>query len=321
MGSADFNQTRKAIAEQAKGTVLEIGFGSGYNIPFYNNVRKLFALEPSGELYAYAKNRIKSASFPVEYVSASAEEIPLPTASVDTVVSTWTLCSIPDLKRSLREVIRVLKPEGEFVFVEHGRSPKRLNSLAQSILTPISKHFTGNCHLDRQIDTYIREAGFDIQELIAMPEAGRPLMFSYRGVARKRVADIHKAMGVLIRDRKLLVTRSKDKIHFIGPGGKLEAGETAQEALIRELHEELQITVKTEDLEVFGSFSAAAAGNKSRIVTAQVFTVARWEGEIIPGNEIEEIRWIASEDAKSMTLGSIFADDVIPRLKEHDLID
>ena len=185
MGSIDFNQTRKEITEKAMGIVLEIGFGSGYNVPFYKNIQKLYALEPSQELYQYSKERVENAQFPIEYLKTSAEKIPLPTESIDTVVSTWTLCSVPNLPKVLAEISRVLKPNGIFVFVEHGRSPKRLNSLVQSLVTPVTKHFTGNCHMNREIDKYISNAGFKLQEIIKEPEEGRPLMFSYKGVAYK----------------------------------------------------------------------------------------------------------------------------------------
>ncbi len=185
MGSGEFNQARKEVAEKAMGIVLEIGFGSGYNVPFYKNIEKLYALEPSKELYDYAKERVKEAKFPIEYLQSPAEKIPLTSSAVDTVVSTWTLCSISDLPKALIEIARVLKPGGKFIFVEHGKSPKRLNYFIQKLLTPATKHFTGNCHMDREIDKYISDAGFELQELIKEPEDGRPLMFSYKGVAYK----------------------------------------------------------------------------------------------------------------------------------------
>ncbi len=185
MGSDDFNETRKEVAEKAMGIVLEIGFGSGYNVPFYKDIEKLYALEPSQELYQYSKERVKNANFPIEYSGTSAEKISLPTASIDTVISTWTLCSISDLPKALTEIARVLKPEGKFVFVEHGKSPKKLNYLLQRLATPITRHFTGNCHMDREIDRYICNAGFEFQEITKEPEDGRPLMFSYKGVAYK----------------------------------------------------------------------------------------------------------------------------------------
>ncbi len=185
MRPAEFNETRREVVNQASGTVLEIGFGSGYNLPFYKDVGRLYALDPSLELFVYAKDRIASVSFPVEYLQNSAEKIPLEDNSIDTIVSTWSLCSISDLPKALKEMKRVLKPNGRFYFVEHGRSPKRINSVIQKLLTHVTRHFTGNCHLDRKIDDFIADSGFTIESIEMLPEEGRPLMFSYQGVAVK----------------------------------------------------------------------------------------------------------------------------------------
>ncbi len=186
MRPLEFNKTREQVVHSAQGIVLEVGFGSGYNLPFYKNVKKLYALDPSKELFAYAADRIASAQFPVEYLPDSAEQIPLQDNSIDTVVSTWSLCSIPNLEKAMKEIWRVLIPGGRFLFVEHGQSPKKINSLVQKLLTPISRHFTGNCHLDRKIDDYIQKSGLVIENIEMFPEEGRPLMFSYRGSAIKQ---------------------------------------------------------------------------------------------------------------------------------------
>lgn len=186
MKSMDCNGTRSNVAGQATGSVLEIGFGSGYNILFYGKIDKLYALEPSIELYNLAKDRVSAASFPVEYISNSAENIPLPDHSIDTVVSTWVFCSIPDAIKALKEIGRVLKPAGRFVFVEHGRTTHGFFSKLQDLLTPLMRLINGNCHLNRKIDDLIAKAGFEFVTLEKFPEAGRPLMFSYRGVAIKK---------------------------------------------------------------------------------------------------------------------------------------
>ena len=183
MRSVDCNGTRSDIASRAHGVVLEIGFGSGYNLPFYNGITKLYALEPSTELYKLAKERVETALFPVEYLQDSAEKIPLPDKSIDTVVSTWVLCSIPDPHKALLEIERVLKPGGQFIFVEHGKSPKLINSVIQKLITPVTRLFTGNCHLDRKIDDLIIDSGLVMENIHMFPEKRRPLMFSYRGVA------------------------------------------------------------------------------------------------------------------------------------------
>ena len=186
MRAAEFNETRSKIVGLANGIVLEIGFGSGYNLPFYKDVRKLYALDPSRELYGYAKDRIAAAPFPVEYLQCSAEDIPLKNDSIDTVVSTWSLCSVPDLPKALKEIHRVLKPEGRLLFVEHGRSPKKINFAVQKLITPITRLCAGNCHLDRKMDDFIKCSGFIIESIKMFPEEKKPLMFSYQGIAIKK---------------------------------------------------------------------------------------------------------------------------------------
>ncbi|MFM2414966.1 MAG: hypothetical protein RI911_659 [Candidatus Parcubacteria bacterium] len=123
---------------------------------------------------------------------------------------------------------------------------------------------------------------------------------------------IHKAAGIIIRNKRLLVTRSADTDVFIAPGGKFESGERAHQALIRELKEELGIDVREESLKHFGVFRAAAAGEKDVTVVMDVFVVQAWEGEIAPHAEVAEIAWADSSTTHAM--GSIFAHEVIPRL-------
>jgi 8-oxo-dGTP diphosphatase len=131
--------------------------------------------------------------------------------------------------------------------------------------------------------------------------------------------DIHKAAGIIIRDRKLLVERSKGKEFFIAPGGSIESGETAKQALVRELKEEFQIKVQEDDFESFGTFRAEAAGQEGKVVEMEVFTVNRWLGEPTADNEVEEIAWITSDS--DLKLGSIFEHEVIPRLRVNNLIN
>ncbi len=133
--------------------------------------------------------------------------------------------------------------------------------------------------------------------------------------------DIHKAAGIIIRDRKLLVEKSKNKEFFISPGGSIEEGETAKQALARELMEEFRITVKENDMEVFGTFSAAAAGNESKTVVMEVFMIKSFQDEPTPDNEVEKIAWINSVIPQEMKVGSIFEHQIIPLLKKRDLID
>ncbi len=183
MGDISFNVTRERVAAPAVGIVLEIGFGSGYNIPFYKNIEKLYALEPSKELFTYSTKKISNADFSVIHLAEMAESIPLGDNSVDSVVSTWSMCSISDLPKALGEIKRVLKPGGKLLFVEHGQAVNKIYSIIQKIITPITKHFTGNCHLDRKINEYITDSGLSIESIDLEPEDGRPLMYSYEGMA------------------------------------------------------------------------------------------------------------------------------------------
>jgi 8-oxo-dGTP diphosphatase len=134
--------------------------------------------------------------------------------------------------------------------------------------------------------------------------------------------DIHKAAGIIIKDRQLLVERSKGKDVFVAPGGKLELGETSMQAVIRELKEEFQLDITENDLEEFGTFYAEAAGshNTGKKLRMDVFIVKN-AGEIAPDSEVEEVRWISSEIPPDIEVGSIFAHDVLPRLKEQGLVD
>jgi 8-oxo-dGTP diphosphatase len=134
--------------------------------------------------------------------------------------------------------------------------------------------------------------------------------------------DIHKAAGIIIKDRRLLVERSKGKDVFIAPGGKLEPGETAVQAVIRELKEEFQLNITQSDLKEFGTFYADAAGshNAGKKLRMDVFVV-KYTGEIVPDSEVEEIRWISSDIPADIEVGSIFAHEVLPRLKEQGLVD
>jgi 8-oxo-dGTP diphosphatase len=135
------------------------------------------------------------------------------------------------------------------------------------------------------------------------------------------MADIYKAAGIVIQDRKLLFARAKDMDFFIDPGGKIEPGETAKQALVRELKEELDIEVDEGDLEVFGEFTAEAANHKGKTVHMQAFVVKKWQGAIKPSAEVEELRWLTSDVPNDIQVGSIFGGKVLPRLKEQGLVD
>lgn len=141
------------------------------------------------------------------------------------------------------------------------------------------------------------------------------------GVTNDNMVDMYKAGGILIKDKKTLVNHSRGKEYFITPGGKLEAGETARQALVRELKEEFTIDVDEADLEPFGTWSAEAANHPGQIVHIEHFIVKKWRGEIRPDNEVDDIRWIDSRVPPEIKVGSIFVNEIIPRLKKRGLID
>jgi len=133
--------------------------------------------------------------------------------------------------------------------------------------------------------------------------------------------DIHKAAGIIIKDKKILVEKSINKDFFISPGGSIEKGETAKQALVRELKEEFNVKVSKTDLTKFGTFFANAAGQESRKLKMEVFIVKKWIGKPTPNMEVEKIMWIDSNIPKNIKVGSIFQHDVIPKLKNAGLIN
>jgi ubiquinone/menaquinone biosynthesis C-methylase UbiE len=171
----------------ACGSVLEVGIGSGLNIPFYTSaVTHLYGVDPSAELLAMAQERAVAASFRVELFNRHADDLPLADASIDTVVATWSLCSIADVAATLAEMHRVLKPGAALIFVEHGLSPDADVRAWQNRLTPFWRPLAGGCHLNRKIDDLVRDAGFTIADLRTGYVRGpRALTFMYEGAAVK----------------------------------------------------------------------------------------------------------------------------------------
>lgn len=176
---------RPGIVGGARGDVLELGLGPGLNIPHYptDQVRRLYGLEPSAELRRQASRPAAAAAFPVELLAAGAEQVPLPDASIDTIVTTWTLCSIPDLPAALAEARRVLRPGGRLLFLEHGRAPDAAVARWQDRLAPLFRVAAG-CRLDRPIDADLAGAGFRFRWIERRYLRGpRFLSFHYRGEA------------------------------------------------------------------------------------------------------------------------------------------
>lgn len=179
---------RSRVIPTAEGRVLEIGIGSGLNLPYYSsNVQDVIGLEPSPKLLGMARRAKRSGVMAVEFVEGSAEKIPLENAAVDTVVTTWTLCSIPDVSGALSEMRRVLKTSGRLLFVEHGRAPDPNVVWWQDRLTPMWKRIGGGCHLNRPIRSLIENAGFQFDRFDAGYMRGpKPMTFMYEGSARLR---------------------------------------------------------------------------------------------------------------------------------------
>lgn len=188
MQNKDATRLRRDWIPRARGTVLEIGIGSGLNLPFYpSEVQTVYGVEPSLELQRMARGREAGTNIKVEFLSQSAEEVlPFADESIDSIVMTWTLCSIPDAPRALAQMKRVLKADGRLLFIEHGRSPDAGVVVWQDRLTPVWKKIGGGCHLNRKIDELLAAAGFTIGELKTGYLPGpRPMTYTYQGLARR----------------------------------------------------------------------------------------------------------------------------------------
>jgi ubiquinone/menaquinone biosynthesis C-methylase UbiE len=176
---------RERLVPQARGRVLEVGIGSGLNLPLYGPaVELVVGLDPSRGLLRRAAATAAVASTPLVLTQASAEAMPLADASIDTIVMTWTLCSIPDAPAALGEMRRVLKPRGALLFVEHGLSPDERVARWQHRLDPLWVRVS--CHLDNPVEAMLRQAGFALDELRTgyLGRGPRPLAFMYEGRAR-----------------------------------------------------------------------------------------------------------------------------------------
>jgi SAM-dependent methyltransferase len=186
MRNEETTRLRAAWVPHARGDVLEIRIGSGLNLPFYSsNVHRVYGVDSSVELQRMARKRAVAGAIEVEFLSQSAEErLAFANASIDTVVITWALCSIPNAPKALQQVKRVLKASGRLIFLEHGRAPDPCLAVWQDRITPFWKHTGGGCHLNRKIDDLNMAAGFRIAELKTCYLTGpRPMTYTYQGVA------------------------------------------------------------------------------------------------------------------------------------------
>jgi ubiquinone/menaquinone biosynthesis C-methylase UbiE len=173
-----------------RGSVVEIGFGSGLNVPYYpSEIATVYAVDPSTVGRKLAAKRVEALSVPVEYVGLDGQDLPLGDESVDAALSTFTLCTIPDVGRALSELYRVLRPGGQFHFLEHGLSSDPVVANKQHRFNRLQQRIGGGCNLDRPIDRLVVAAGFEISALkkdwLKAPKALKPWNYLYNGVATK----------------------------------------------------------------------------------------------------------------------------------------
>ena len=174
---------RERVVSVAEGRVLEIGIGSGLNLPLYGeHTSEVLGLEPHPRLLKMASR--KFGRVPVKLIEGSAESIPLDAGAVDTIVTTWTLCTIPDVAKALSEMRRILKPGGQLLLVEHGLAPDEKVRRWQHRLTPLWKRLAGGCHLDRPIADLVQNAGFRLKHLqTGYMQGPKPMTFMYEAIA------------------------------------------------------------------------------------------------------------------------------------------
>jgi ubiquinone/menaquinone biosynthesis C-methylase UbiE len=180
MARKPMRAARERVCHGLEGDVVEVGFGTGLNARYYPaSVKKVYAVEPSHVCLQLAQPRIGRTTVPVEPAGLTGERLDLPSDHFDAALSTWTLCTIPDLPAALAELRRVLKPGGVFHFVEHGHAPDPKVARWQHRLEPVQKRLAGGCHLTRRIDESVRDAGFVIDELDTYYTAGEPKVFGW----------------------------------------------------------------------------------------------------------------------------------------------
>jgi ubiquinone/menaquinone biosynthesis C-methylase UbiE len=187
MNRRELTAIRARVSAGLHGEVLEIGFGSGLNVPHYPAaVTRVRAIDPATVGRRLAAKRVAESSVPVEYIGLDGQALPVDSASVDHVLTTWTLCTIPDVERALSEACRVLRPGGGFHFVEHGRSPDARVAVWQDRLTPLQRRVAGGCHLNRPIDRLVAGSGLDLNRLETYYVPGpKTFGYMYEGIAVK----------------------------------------------------------------------------------------------------------------------------------------
>ena len=187
--SKPINYQRDKIVPLAEGVVLDVGIGSGLNIPFYNKtkIKQLYGLDPSKELLDIAKSVAKEKKLEIEFLECGAESIPLPDKSIDNVLITYTMCTIPDVAISNSEIMRILKDDGKLLFCEHGLAPDKNIAKWQKRINPLWSKIAGGCNLNKDIPNLISSSGFKILNMEEMYLPGTPKFagYNYWGVAKK----------------------------------------------------------------------------------------------------------------------------------------
>jgi SAM-dependent methyltransferase len=187
MNRSDLEPIRGRVCEGLSGQVLEIGFGSGLNVPHYPAaVARVRAVDPATIGRKLAAKRVAASQAPVEYAGLDGQSLPAEQDSIDHVLTTWTLCSIPDVRMALAEIRRVLRPGGALHFVEHGLSPDPGVARWQHRLTPLQRRVAGGCHLDRPIDQLVADSGLQLKRMETYYVAGpKAFGYTFEGVALK----------------------------------------------------------------------------------------------------------------------------------------
>jgi len=178
---------RQKVVPLAVGSVLEIGIGSGLNIPYYDaqKVERLWGLDPSAEMWSIAQKNANRHHLDIEFIQSGAESIPLDTDSTDSVVMTFTMCTIPDVAAAMNEIRRVLKPGGNLIFCEHGLAPDESVQRWQNRVNPLWRKLAGGCNLNRPIPALLKQSGFTTKDMQTMYLPGwKPATFNYWGTAR-----------------------------------------------------------------------------------------------------------------------------------------
>ena len=188
-GTKPILKQREKVVPEARGQVLEIGVGSGHNLPYYrkDQVERIVGIDPCSTSWALAQPRAKTLGVPIEFIEGSAESMPLPDASFDTVLMTYSLCTIPDAQAALHEMRRVLKPDGRLVFCEHGEAPDAAVARWQQRVNPLWRKLLGGCNLNRPITRWITDAGFSIvnRDQMYLPGTPRIAGFNVWGSAER----------------------------------------------------------------------------------------------------------------------------------------